>query len=95
MSVGNQPTKATIDNIITTCATQMRDTCDFVRKQFTYVSSFSAAQLEALGYTAAEAAQIATLMGYINTPAAVYYGTGVQATQSNFDAALAPVWGGQ
>jgi hypothetical protein len=95
MSVGNQPTKATIDNIITTCATQMRDTCEFVRKQFTYVSSFTPAQLVALGYTSAEATQVATLMGYVNTPSAVYYGTGTQANPSNFDVALAPVWGGQ
>jgi hypothetical protein len=36
-----------------------------------------------------------TLFGYMNGIASVYFGSGVQATESNFDAALAVLWSGQ
>lgn len=95
MSVGNQPTQASVNNLLSSLAVQMRNICDQIRVQYTYVSTLGVTGLEALGYSPADAASVLQLMGYLNSIAAVYYGTGTQQSPSNFDQALSVAWGGQ
>lgn len=53
------------------------------------------AALEAAGYDATDAQTALNFINFMNNLASVYYGTGTQATASNFDVAFAPLWAGQ
>lgn len=95
MSVGNQPTVASINQSLTNTALNLRNICGQITDLQEYISSLGTTGLQALGFTAADAQNIVTLVGYMNTVAAVYFGTAAQPTASNFNAALTVLWAGQ
>lgn len=92
MAVGNQANSGAINAMLTQDAIALRNVCDMIRNHETYIGGLGLAGLEAAGFSPADAQTVLTLMGYLNTPVGVYYGTGTQATASNFDAALAQLW---
>ena len=95
MAVGNQANNAAINSMLTQDALQLRNVCDQIRNHQTYIGTLGLAGLEAAGFSAADAQTVLTMMGYMNSISAVYYGTGTQASASDFDQALSELWGGQ
>jgi hypothetical protein len=102
MAAGNQPTQASVNQMLTNVAVQMRNIMDLVRVQETPIVNMGTAGLEALGFSSADAASVLALWGYLSTVAGVYYGTvqqggsgGTGASTFNFDNALSEAWGGQ
>lgn len=95
MAVGAAANVGAINTILAQLSVNLRNAMDAIRVQNTYISGLGTAGLEAAGFSAADAASVLQMMGYMNNVAAVYYGTGTQAAASNFDAALSAMWGGQ
>lgn len=101
MAVGNQSTVATVDNILSTLAVQLREVCDNIRKQATYLNGLGLSGLETIGFAQPDAQAVLNNMGYLSTVAGCYYGTvqqggsgGTGATLFNFDNALSGLWAG-
>lgn len=101
MSVGNQPSQASINNLLSSLSVQLRNVCDQIRIQNTYITQMGTNGLETLGYTQTDAQNIMTLMAYLNNISGVYYGTiqqggsgGTGAIDFDFDNALSILWGG-
>lgn len=101
MSVGNQSSVQTVDNILTSLAVQIRTICDQIRIQQTFLTNLGVSGLEALGYAQADAESVLNYMGYLNTISGVYYGLvqqggsgGTGASLYDFDNALCPLWAG-
>lgn len=95
MAVGAAPSEGAINTILAQLSVNLRNAMDAIRYQNVYISGLGTVGLEAAGFSAADAATVLQMMGYMNNVAAVYYGTGTQATASDFDAALSVLWGGQ
>lgn len=96
MSVGGQISTATVNQALTDLSVGMRNLMTQVQDTYQYVTASGGITfLEGLGYTAADAQSVMTYLGYMNSVAAVYFGSGTQATASNFNAALAVLWAGQ
>lgn len=101
MSVGTQASKSSVDQNLSTLAVQLRGVMQAAKSLNTYVNGQNTglAALQALGYSAADAATALQLIGYLNTLAGAYYGTvqqggsgGTGAILFNFDNALAQLW---
>jgi hypothetical protein len=102
MAVGQQPTTAGINQSLTSLAVSLRQMMSSVEDFALQVNNMGTAGLTALGFTAADAASVLTLTGYLSTLAGVYGGTvqqggsgGTGASVFNFDNALSAVWAGQ
>lgn len=95
MAVGNQATAAGINSMLSALAIELRNTCQAIRQQNTFMATLGQAGLVNAGFASTDAATAEQLMGFMNNIAAVYFGTGTQATASNFDQALSVLWGGQ
>jgi hypothetical protein len=93
MSVGAQAGQAAVDQKLTDLATIKRDWA--YRVQNLQKEYGTLAALQAAGYSPADAQTALSYINFMNNLAAVYYGTGTQASPSNFDAAFAPLWAGQ
>lgn len=84
MSVGNQYNKGTLDNQLTSLATQLRDVMDQIRKLQAPVLAGGQAFLVNNGYTTtanpenpgsqSDAQFAQNLWGYLNTLQGIYYG---------------------
>jgi hypothetical protein len=94
MAVGNQVTKAQIDQALSNYSTQLRNLMRQIFDEQTFITWLGASGLEALGYSTADAALVQNMMSYMNTFALVYYGMGTQGSEFNFDNALAGLWAG-
>ena len=102
MTVGNQGTEASVNNLLSSLAVQLRGVCDEIRTQQTYITTLGQAGLEAIGFDAADAASVIQMMNYLGNVAGVYYGTvqqggsgGAGAILFDFDSALSGLWAGQ
>jgi hypothetical protein len=97
VSVGNQLSKAQIDGLISQYAVQMRVLMTAIQDLSQNVNGQGAglATLEAAGYDSTDAATALTAIGYLNTPAAIYFGTATQTSDFNFNQELSQYWGGQ
>lgn len=95
--VGTQITSYQLDQQITGLAVQMRNLMQAVSNLSVNVNGQGngLAFLEACGYSTTDAATAQSAISYLNTVAAVYFGTAAQATQFNFDQELSQYWAGQ
>lgn len=94
MTIGNQATEASINQSLTALSTELRNSCQAIVWFYQFVSGLGLSGLEALGFSATDAAAVLTNAGYMNAVAAVFEGTGTQQTASNYQAALAPLSAG-
>lgn len=78
-------------------AVALRDVCENILKYWSYVAKLGVTGLEAAPYnmSASDAQALYNAGNYMQTVAQVYFGTASQATNFNFDDALALVRGGQ
>lgn len=97
MTVGRQSSSGDIDAAITQIAVQMRNVMQQAANLSQQVNGQGEglAYLEAAGYTAQDAPTALQAIGYLNTPAAIYYGKATQASEFDFDQELSQYWGGQ
>lgn len=96
-----------MSNIITALAVQLRDTCRSIYNLNRNVNGQGAglAYLQSLGYSStanpanpggvSDAALALSIISYLNTVAAVYFGAATQGTAFDFDQQLSEVWGGR
>ena len=94
-AAGQQPTVASLDGQLTSCALRLRDLCRDVQNLNKQVGKLGSAGIVALGTDTAHADDMVTKAAQINTVAALYFGTATQATTFDFNDALAPLWAGQ
>jgi hypothetical protein len=95
MTVGTQPTQATINQQLTAMALAMRTDLRNISNFQEYVVSLGLAGLEALGFAPADAQLVLNMASYMNTIAGVYFGTITQNSDFDFDNALCGLWAGQ
>lgn len=97
MSVGNQPSEASLNNQLTQFAVALRDACQDIINLNVQINgqNTGAATLEAAGFDSADATSYLAMLAYMNTVAGVYFGTAAQATDFNFNQELAQVCVGQ
>lgn len=96
MSVGIQSSNSQLDNLMTQLTRQLRDLCATIGNLNAQVNGQAngTSYLETAGYAAADAATFLTYLGYLNTFAEIFEGSGTQATAFDFANALAPLYGG-
>lgn len=101
MAVGNQATVATVNNILSSLAVQLRQACDNIRTQATFLNGLGQNGLETVGFSQADAQAVLNDIGYLSTVAGCYYGTvqqggtgGTGAIMFDFDNQLSGLWGG-
>lgn len=97
MTVGRQTTSNEYDQLITSVAVQMRDAMRAAYNLSLQVNGQGngLAVLQASGYSAMDAQNALNAIGYLNTPAQLYFGAAVQATAFDFDQELSQYWGGR
>jgi hypothetical protein len=96
-----------VNNVITSLAVNLRDVMRQIYNLNLAVNGQAAglAYLESIGYGSAanpanpggisDAAYALNMIGYLNTVAAVYFGTATQASEFSFDSELSQMWAGQ
>lgn len=86
MAIGNQPSAAQLNSILSNYVSQMNKLMAAIAQLQSYVVAEGAAGLEALDvpFTAPDAASYVQAVNYLNTMAALWYGTAAQATAYNF-----------
>lgn len=96
MTVGNQATAASVNGQLTSLAILLRNTCQQIHDLSTFINGQGngLATLEAIGYSAGDAATAQSMISYLNTVAGVYFGTAAQASDFNFDQELSQLWAG-
>lgn len=104
IGAGSQPTVATINQDLTNIAVAMRNVMRAAVELNTQVtgSESGLTYLEEIGFGSAanpgnpgqvSDAQLAlTMIGYLSTPAGVYFGTATQPSAFDFDNALSILW---
>ena len=107
INVGNQTTTGTINNQISGYAAQLRNIMYLISNLNKQVNGQGngLAMVEAIGYSSAanasnpggisDAQYALNMIGYLNTMAAIYYGTAAQSPAFNFDNELSQMWAGQ
>lgn len=108
MSVGEQATKAGVDQNLTLLAVQLRGLMQQLRNEWTSFNNGAGGtpvqMLTAVGYNNAnsdapggqsDAAYASYVLNTMNTLAEVYFGNATQATDFDFHNALAPLWAAQ
>ncbi len=97
MSVGTQLTQGNVDGQITNLSVALRDLCQAITNLSSTINGQGdgLAVLESTGYSAEDAAQAQAAVSYLNTIAAVYFGTAAQAQPFNFNNELSQYWGGR
>lgn len=94
MAVGSQPSEGNINQTLTQLALAIREWAQDAAEQRAYLNKLGLAQLEALGFNAADAQSVLTLIDYMGTVADLYHGTATQASAFNFEDALTLLWAG-
>lgn len=108
MTVGQQATKASMDQTLTAVAVQLRQIMSTVNARWTFVNNGAAGAavdvLAAIGYDntnatspggLTDAAYAEYVLNQLHTMAAIYYGQAAQPSVYDFDNALAPMWAAQ
>jgi hypothetical protein len=96
MAVGNQATSGIIDAQLTTYSLTLRNVFQNILNLNEFIGSVGTAGLEALGYSAADAATAQAFAGNLATLAAIYQGQAVAlGLPFNFQADTFPLWAGQ
>jgi hypothetical protein len=107
MPVGAAIGSSQVDNVITNLAVNLRNIMRQIANLNLAVNGQATglAYLESIGYSPdanqanpggiSDAQYALNMIGYLNTVAAVYFGTAAQASEFNFDEELSQVWGGQ
>jgi hypothetical protein len=107
MPVGAVIGSGQVDNIITALAVQLRDVMQHISNLNLAVNGQGAglAYLTSVGYSNAanpanpgsvsDAALALSMISYLNTMSAVYFGTAAQTPAYNFNQQLSEVWAGQ
>lgn len=94
MSVGTQPNQGNINQTLTQLALAIRDLANQMVDQRAYLNKLGTTGLEAVGFSAQDAATVLTMIDYMGTVADLYHGTATQATEFDFEDALTPLWAG-
>jgi hypothetical protein len=98
MTVGNEWSQAGINNQLANLAIAIR-TDMFNAQNFAMSfaqSGWTAATLQSqLGFSAADAATVMQMVGYLNNEQGVHFGTATVAAPFNFDNAFSQITGGQ
>lgn len=96
MSVGNNFTSDTVNQQITGLSVRMRDLMQDVVNLSSNINGQGTGLtvLEAIGYDSDDAAMAQGAISYLNTIAAVYYGTAAQTPAFDFDQELSQYWAG-
>lgn len=96
MAAGVQPTQAQINANAGALALNLRAAMQaIVNFQAWLGATQTTATLEALGFTAGDAATLISSVGNLNTLAGIYQGTATQASEFNYEANSNSLWGGQ
>lgn len=104
MSVGQQPSVASLNNLLTQYAVALRDACNDIAELNTQINGQATglAILEALQFTPTDAQTFLNMLAYMQNVAGVYYGTvqqggtgGTGAILFNFHQALSQITIGQ
>ena len=96
MTAGNQPSVSGINSTVGGFAITLRSTFQAIMNYNAWLSAYGGATaLEALGFTAGDAAVIISSVGNMATLANVAYGTATQGTEFNYIANTEGLWGGQ
>lgn len=102
MTVGSQGNQAQVNQTLTSLAIQWRNLALQTLQQGQYLNKEGLTGLEGMGFSAADAATVLTLINYMTTVAGCYKGTvqqgganGTGAIMFNFEDALTPLWAGQ
>ena len=107
MPVGSAIGSDQVNNIITALAVRLRDLMTDIADLNLSVNGQGAglAYLQGIGYSntsnpanpgsVSDAALALSTISYLNTIAALYFGTATQATDFNFNQQLSGVWGGR
>jgi hypothetical protein len=108
MSVGQQATKASTDQVLSSLAVQLRNVMQQILNEWTPVNNGAAgnnvAVLTEIGYDNTEetapggltdAAYASYLLNTMNTMAQLYFGGATQASAYDFNTALSTLWAGQ
>lgn len=107
MPVGAPMGSSHMDNILTSLAIQLRDVCRDISNLNLSVNGQAQglAYLQEIGYSntsnpanpgsVSDAALALSIISYLNTVAAVYFGAAAQTPAFNFDQQLSEVWSGQ
>jgi hypothetical protein len=101
VSVGSQPSQGNINQTLTSLALALREMSTDILEQWAYLNKEGLTGLDGLGFSAADAGLVLTMIDYMATVAQVYKGTvqaqgsgGTGAIMFNFEDALTPLWGG-
>lgn len=94
MPIGNQVTAQTVNSMLTSLSTELRNTMDQIRdlSEWANGQGTGLATLEGIGFSATDAQTALNMINYLNTVAAVYYGTAAQTPAFNFDNELSQLW---
>lgn len=99
MAIGNSAglSASGLNNSLGSASVYMRNACQQVLEFVAIVNELGTAGLEAapVSMDSADAAAFVAAADYLQTVAQVYYGTAAQASEFNFDNALAAARGGQ
>jgi hypothetical protein len=97
MSIGNTAnlTEAGLNGQLGNIAITLRNACQQAASFFEGVNAIGAGGLEGIGFTTGDATAFLAAANYMQTVAAVYFGTAAQTPAFNFDNALAAARGGQ
>lgn len=96
--IGDQATAAELNANLLTILQQKRQVESLAREFAGDVNNNpnlnTQSALQALGFTAADAATFLNMVGYLTTNSGIWFGTATQTTDFNFDTAVAAAMGG-
>jgi hypothetical protein len=95
MTIGPTLSENQVNNQISTIAVALRDACQNASNFQQWIVEQGTAGLEAIGFSPADAASLLQTASYLNTIAAIYFGTAAQPSDFNFANATCSVWAGQ
>ena len=95
MTAGIQPTQAQVNQNAGALALNLRAAMQSIVNFQAWLSTQGASGLEALGFTAGDAATLISSVGNMSTLASIYQGTVTQASTFNYEANSNALWGGQ
>lgn len=95
MAAGIQPTQGQVNQNAGQIAVNLRNLMQQIQNFQAWIATQGAAGLEALGFTAGDAATMISTIGNLNTLASIYQGTATQPAAFNYEANSNALWGGQ
>lgn len=93
MALGLDVTKAQVDRIAGAVAQRLNESFDFIREFKEWLDTKTVGDLEALGYTTAEANTLKSAWADAGQLADIFLGTASLATAKDFRTFLRQVWG--